>query len=472
MHSKKIINPIAIDLGAKHTGVFTAQYQAGHELKIDRGNQINQCGYVYNLEKDKFTLLMVKRTQARHQRRGYDRRQMVKRLFRVIWEKHFKLEWNSDVQQTISFLLNRRGFSFISGDYDAAILSQFPSEAYDLLPDELKNGVHNDGDCYDFNSALQAWSRDTKTLQGKLNAITNYQQKNKGQLPIWNFKISDFKLDKKINDFDNEKKSIKTHLYHLTYAVHKTHEEITNGARHRSKYFDEISKVLDSKRHTHGYLKNFQAKLSTGKFDNLDADRLTNLIGNLSNLELKPLRKYFNDIKHAKADYWDTDRFNEFYFKWICKQWRVNPDKDKDKADDANYDYGKLKDMCRKSSSAIEFLLTTDSNWTIPPYQDNNNRQPPCCQSLILNPKFLDDHYSNWQAWLQKLTKISEVEEYLGAFIPTLKELKTGSLKEYFHNKDKDLNARALQFIFDRAKASDLALSPLGFGGVAVAVYL
>ena len=64
---------------------------------------------------------MRDRTTARHQRRGHDRRQMVKRLFKLIWEQHLKLHWNKDVQQTISFLLNRRGFTFLTEEYNSEI---------------------------------------------------------------------------------------------------------------------------------------------------------------------------------------------------------------------------------------------------------------------------------------------------------------------------------------------------------------
>ena len=131
--SRRFISPISIDLGAKNTGVYFAHYPEKSVL-----DKIKKSGKVYQLEKDSYTLLMANRTAKRHQRRGYDRRQMVKRLFKLIWEKHFKLLWDKDVQQTISFLLNRRGFTFLTEEYDPEILSQFPRKAYDLLPKELQ----------------------------------------------------------------------------------------------------------------------------------------------------------------------------------------------------------------------------------------------------------------------------------------------------------------------------------------------
>ena len=137
-------------------GLTLAHYKAYSTL-----DKIEKEGKVYQLEKDNYTLLMTKRTAARHQRRGHDRRQMVKRLFKLIWEKGFALPWDQDVQQTSSFLLNRRGFSFLSEEYDAEILSRFPKEAYALLPKELQNKLQieaNEHGEYDFASELTEWA--------------------------------------------------------------------------------------------------------------------------------------------------------------------------------------------------------------------------------------------------------------------------------------------------------------------------
>ena len=105
--TEKWISPIAIDLGAKNTGVYYTHYKVGSGL-----GDIQKDGKVYQLEKDKYTLLMASRTAQRHQRRGFDRRQLVKRLSKLIWEKHFHLEWDKDIQPSVSFLLNRRGLLF------------------------------------------------------------------------------------------------------------------------------------------------------------------------------------------------------------------------------------------------------------------------------------------------------------------------------------------------------------------------
>ena len=603
MAKEKYISPIAIDLGAKNTGVYFAHYREGSAL-----GDIEREGKVYSLGKDNYTLLMANRTAARHQRRGYDRRQMVKRLFKLIWEKCFNLPWDKDVQQTISFLLNRRGFSFLTEEYDAEQLSRFPKEAYDKLPAGLKKEVkkNNEGE-YDFAGKINEWTQrqdaekfikkkcevietsiylaklraacDKHTRQGKsedskrdsnklrdldqnifkrlksigvkgleqaetesyryvtkkgeektyrysygdrvnLEAYINYAGKTKSIFEsicaldssagdtdpdLWSFNISSFNLETAVFGQPDEteenskkrksdnKKRIKTHLHHLAFALHKTLGELQSGGRHRSKYFDEINSVLNNESHTHNYLKRFCERLNRDGYQlpdaqPLNAEKFCNLIGHLSNLELKPLRKYFNDEEHKNGDYWNEGRLTQKFENWILREWRVNPQKDKLKVRGGKYDYEKLKDKWKnKSGNVVDFWLDTDPNWTIPPYQDNNNRRPPKCQSLVLNPSYLDDRYSDWREWLNGLKEIKDVETFLDGF--------GGALEEYFTDDDVDklikdrqrkyernhgkamsnrqtkaltkqiklgtrtrkdhLNARVLQFILDRVKDDD-----------------
>ena len=81
----------------------------------------------------------------------------MKRLFKLIWKEHFELEWRNDVQQTISFLLNRRGFSFLAEEYNAEILSRFPREVYNFLPAALKNEEQGSAEHINFQTKIQEW---------------------------------------------------------------------------------------------------------------------------------------------------------------------------------------------------------------------------------------------------------------------------------------------------------------------------
>ncbi|MEY8703315.1 type II-B CRISPR-associated RNA-guided endonuclease Cas9/Csx12, partial [Francisella philomiragia] len=617
------ILPIAIDLGAKNTGVFSALYDKGTKLE----NLNNKAGKVYELSKDSYTLLMNNRTAKRHQRRGIDRKQLVKRLFRLIWTEKLNLEWDKNTQQAISFLLNRRGFSFLEEKHNSELLAKTPFEIVMNLPEILQPSeedeiLEDNKIYYDLNYKLEELSQNSEDLTKAINSITRnvllaklkavcqkllsdgrylegkneanklsqissnkfdlmreyllkidnieiekYEYANKdGEIKqsayFWNdqynllkfiekkydnnelenikSRIDDLGLDENLwsfnpnGKFEIEKKRfevdektieelesaqtdkqkekvqlnikkqefeiLQNHIHHLAFALHNIKYELDSGSRHRSKYFEEVASVLLEQNHKEEYLRSFCQNLHAGKYINLNAKKLVNLIGNLSNLELKPLRKYFNDKAHTQADYWDEQKFAQTYCRWILGEWRVGS-KDKDKKDGAKYSYKELcNDLKREvgttqniKSSIIEFLADLDPCRTIPPYQDNNNRKPPKCQSLILNPKFLDTKYPEWQSWLDKLKSIQSVKEYLADFEDELKGLTTSKNQPYFieqkickcnqknteqsrsvlttpcrdftkkgqckttsgQRDQKDLDARVLQFIFDRVKASD-----------------
>ena len=564
---KEIISPIAIDLGAKNTGVYFAHYEAGSSP-----DTLCKEGKVYQLEENKFTLLMANRTATRHQRRGYDRRRMAKRLFKLIWCKHFGLQWDKDVQQTVSFLLNRRGFSFLKEEYNPEALSQFPDDLLGYLPNELRQVSETGHESNDYRSILEEWAynndldklKDAKTAinlePNKIRkelvriSITEtlheycFSQKEGGKFPGKKkdklSRLSAWILESWLKDgvqglphgpFGNtvdivgyldkqdstviedilgslqDPKSLKqqktdlkksmwffnsgkinmenvafggntdsdgfarAHLHHLAFAIGKVYDELDSGGRHRSKYFGEIESVLEKKDHRSGYLKRFCEQLDSGGYRGLTVKSLSSLIGHISNLELKPLRKYFNDKKHAAGktnkdgDQWDLDSITKLFRLWIMKEWRVNPEKDKLKAEGKIADYQELKRQWQdRQGSVVDFWLNTDPNYTVPPYQDNNNRRPPKCQSLLLNVDYLNERYPQWRVWVNALKEIDPVSEYLGGYDKDLENLRSGKGNAYFAYENSGsllvdsgrrgqaaLDARVLQFILDRVKAQD-----------------
>ncbi len=580
MPNRLVISPISIDLGSKNSGVYFAHYQAGSFL-----GEIEKEGKVYQLEKDNFTLMMVDRTARRHQRRGYKRRRLVKRLFRLIWCQEFGLEWDDKTQQAIGFLFNRRGFSFLTEEYDTEALKCFPKDAFNELPKKIQKEIVEIGDTCNLDEKMSEWKQlgqpeitkifatvdeESKVINRKLlmigrtnllkecckkridgkqieknkrnqkqyslsqwifdewddmgivglhsirekgnsvdlaeklnqqnssvaseilHSIPNDLDKEKAELNAspWNFNSKKFNLEKssferkivsgnsariKNKNLQAKKKWIRTHLHHFTFALHTVVQELSTGARHRSKYFQEINDVLECVSHEHGCLNTFCNKLQTGETrirngTSLTPESLANLIGNMSNLELKPLRKYFNDKRHKQGDFWDRNRLKKLFGNWILREWRVNPEKDLNKAQDAEFDYQTLRSNWKvHQGSVVDFWLEQSPSFTIPPYQDNNNRRPPKCQSLILNTKFLDNNYRNWRTWLKELLFLPEVNEYLGNYKKEMEELKSGKGTAYFRgeltNKPqldsgrrtaKDLDARILQFLLDRVKDEDV----------------
>ena len=218
----------------------------------------------------------------------------------------------------------------------------------------------------------------------------------------WDFKPENFNLKEECFTQEDDKKRINYHLHHLSFAIFKAQKELKSGGRHRSKYFEEIKKDIERKNHSYGFLKNFFKKLHDGEFAPLNSGSLTFLIGNLSNLELKPLRKYFNQKDYRTGDRWEEVNLEKIFDRWIRKEWRVDTEKDRDKAVGKKGDYEELKrHWASRSGSVVDFWLINDPFYTIPPYQNNNNRRPPRCQSLILNPSFLNNKLPGMEGMAQ-----------------------------------------------------------------------
>ncbi|WP_419243521.1 hypothetical protein [Photobacterium leiognathi] len=122
-----LISPIALDMGAKYTGVYLTQYQAGEslELAVKSGSVV--------MHTDNIQYSQAERTARRHQTRASKRRKMAKRLLWLILEKHYQLPQSSLTKlqvDAINSLLKRRGFTYLSEDVDEALLAQTASNPF------------------------------------------------------------------------------------------------------------------------------------------------------------------------------------------------------------------------------------------------------------------------------------------------------------------------------------------------------
>ncbi len=243
---------------------------------------------------------------------------------------------------------------------------------------------------------------------------------------VWDFELGKFDLAKIVeslshedledHDEDERYKYIKAHLFNFHYALHRIKLEMESGARFRSVYFENIEKDLKNlAQHSHLYLKNFAKAIN--QHTKLDNTKFHQLICHISNLELKPLRAYFNDetpvskgskdiISHKAAnggDQFHHSKLSRIASTWFMSNWRVSEEKDRQKKVE---DYQQLKAKWKEHNNEkkiIDFWLKTDPVLTIPPYQNMNNRHPPHCQSLILNGQYLDAKYPSWKEWLKAL---------------------------------------------------------------------
>lgn len=179
------------------------------------------------------------------------------------------------------------------------------------------------------------------------------------------------------------------------------------------------------------------------------------------------MRAYFNDktpIKkgqqHAKdetnfisnqaengGDTFNLEKLSRLSKTWFLKHWIVNKEKDKQKKVDSYHELKASWKAHANKNDIIAFWLNTDPKLTIPPYQSMTNRHPPKCQSLVLNEKYLDEHYPDWEDWLEQL----ETDDY---YTKKLSQLKNGKGNRDLINESA-IQLRQLQFILDTTKASD-----------------
>ena len=545
-----MISPVAIDFGAKKSGVYYAKYpRFAHYSKIQAFGQ--------ELEFDKYTALLKDRTANRHTRRRYQRLKFVKRLISVILKEHFQFPVE-DHLQAIGFLLNRRGFSRIDGEFNREYFKKFPKKAYEAFPDAVKKlfeyedldketidisekfeELTNHSDLntlkqvyeklyeknksiakeiiyFDYLKKIKESSKkrikdievqETKTEKKKLsqtsqwiidrlskklnikeleglckqkkpiNFLNYLNQKEKDSLilkqfsklsfeteqkkakaSIWNFKYDTFDLTKEEENetFNSESKGIKTHLQHFYYAIYKVHDEKESGALHRSKFFEDIAKSLNTNKQNqqklkHQYFKNFLQAID--KHPQLDRDKIYKLICHISNFELRPLRTYFNNKSYKDGkDVLDIKKLKSVFNIWILKHWRVTESKDGRKK---VIQYKDLKTKWKShKNNVIDFWLKTDPILTIPPYQSMTNRRPPLCQTLILNGNYLNKYYPNWEKWLNLLKK-EDTEKYSQELKIIKKRSKNNSdpIEPLINTNENKL--RMFQFIVDRSQKID-----------------
>ena len=296
---------IAIDMGAKNTGVFVA--------KSENEKIVEKKAFTIILDKNSITFSKVSRRNNRHRVRNQKRRKLAKRL---LWEILNKTSFNNNQIELIQGLLNRRGYTFLSSDLefeiDDKLLEFFESD------EELQSFKSKD-DLLEYFSELE----DKAVLK-----IDEFIEK----IPPKKFKpFKDFLI------------SIK--------------REIQTGSKPRKNY-----------------LKDIKAEIMEFNFIE-EKEKFYNLIGNISNLQLRVLRKYFNQKFDDKFD--DKKlykKLNDYFKRFHDKDFENN-----------------LLPVFEKFISSKEFLENCNPELTIPPYEDMNNRNTYKCNSMLIKDEIADE---------------------------------------------------------------------------------
>ena len=345
-----LISPIGIDLGSKYTGVYFNQYLQGEIL-----TEGDHRGFVV-VDNGKKVWMQSERTQRRHSRRAIKRRKLAKRFFMMLNEFVLKLDLSSKVstgqslEEFLMGLFNRRGFTRLEEEFDIDFLEENRQRVLKLL---------------DISEEKQ------KTLGSLFLEIAKNQEL---------FAKCNAKLDEST---DKDDKPLKKQIRE---GLDKTHTSIIEGHKHRKEYLDNI--FSDMKR-----------VLNSTLLTELSVEGLYRLIGNISNFQLRFLRKYFNDIGMIDKDLWHEQKFNNLLNDYMSS-WHVKTDIEKKNLKELRFNFS--------ANQGYKFLTLSDPTLSIPPYEDQNNRDPQVCYSLILTAEKLDQHLKGWERY----TRFNENKTY------------------------------------------------------------
>ncbi len=409
----KYISPIAIDLGAKNTGVVFTHYIEGAE-------PLSHKGVTFVLDVNNFTVSQKERLVNRHRMRGEQRRKLAKRLFFLILEKEYGLKQEQiKIWEFIRGLLNRRGFTYLQEESEGEESVTVPLDfAKYIFPDEFKDCKE---DILDFIRE-QADEDENKALT------------------LWkNLRDKDCKeeLKKFIEEYtDYSRRDSESYLKQIKETAKGLIKEIEQGNKPRKKYLEEIWADIQINAELEKLLSKSTKPISLKEF--------YHLIGHISNMQLRGIRKYFNDINMSKGNgYWDEKRLTKYYVRWL-KSWHVPKDKPSKK-----YQSDLIRQAEKENKSALQIFFQNDPKISIPPFEDQNNRRIPTCQSLLLSAVELDKHYEGWREIVKALT--DKQDFYKIDNISSILEEQKKSLQGFIHKNQagKNFPTKEIPFDFD-----------------------
>lgn len=334
---------ISIDMGAVNNGVFYCVYDESAIKKKDAKALI--------IDKNKINFSKKSRRENRHRVRSYARRKLAKRYFLNL----FEIDSLSNSQKESVFgLFNNRGYTFLSSDSEFEEISEITSEFLQEYLEEL-GAFRTKEEFEKFLSKFEELEDLEKFVDEKVEQIEKITQLNKAEIA------------KEFINYKDDFKTIKDDLKNIKKLFLQIVDEIKNGAKPRKKYLQELKKEIVS--------LDFIA----------DKDAFYNLVGNISNLQLRILRKLINQKDRAKQFEKLKNYFWTFHYK----------------SEDEKQRKAKLFDALKNAKTIEEFFTTCSPLLTVPPYEDMNNRSTYKCNSLHLNIELQKEQFKSLKKILE-----------------------------------------------------------------------
>ena len=309
------------------------------------------------------------RTATRHHQRTNNRYKKARKLIFCILAYIIKRALTKDEQEAISSLMLRRGYTRLETEIDLDSLKDCP---VDLFYQCCPNLFNNDMPLYD----QFVMNCDDTTIYKYRDCLSSIKEAVS--------KLSD----------KNEKNTYSSTLKTINDFIDKFIDQKEFGHKHRTEYLENIQKDIQKDSRLQELIK-----LIPGE------DKLYNCIGNISNLQLRALRWYFNDESMKNSVKFNPKRFKDVWLR--AYKYFHYPVASTQNDDNKNIEIIEKKNEFLKriehADNIIDVLLTQNPITTIPPYEDQNNRRPPIDQTLLLSPLALDTQYSGkWENWVQK----------------------------------------------------------------------
>ncbi|MGN1209955.1 MAG: type II-B CRISPR-associated RNA-guided endonuclease Cas9/Csx12, partial [Duodenibacillus sp.] len=366
---------IALDLGAKFTGIFLANHRAGQPLV---SSDTQACTLVMPSDGDGLSYSSQSRRAARHRMRGRKRFALARKLlFAIVEGRLSKLGISPNnteirkIHEALSALLKRRGYSRIEASADLTVLDAADPSIFSAHPGlgQYFSGLDSLGTQWEHVcenvSELRRFFHDPDIPHAKKELKKYFSS----ALPD---------LDKK--DLEDGVAALNVLLEDAKNLL----QALECGHKHRSEYLAAIREDIPHDSRLIAVCSAFGG-----------CDRLWRLVGNLSNLQLRAYRWYFNAPFMANGNIWDAGRLQ----KNIVRAFQFfHP------APGQCASHKKLIDELKETDDIVECLCTLDPERTIPPYEDQNNRRPPLDLTLLLSPSALTQQYGeNWKVWARSL---------------------------------------------------------------------
>lgn len=357
---------INIDMGINHNGIYYASLESA---KSSEEKYILKDKSAVCINKGDINYSKAGRRLKRHITAGYQREKLAKRLFDEVININ---DYTKEQQEILHGLFKNRGFTYLT-----------ISDEFEQVDDEYINYIEEK-----INHNQSIILKDLYTLEDIENAINMYSSDDEMLLKYIGSVLQEIKIIlEPYNQYLEKKKELKKNKIKddnvkppLTSGVYKSLKNI------RDIFLSQQKEITLGQKPRKTYLKDIEKLVNQIDFvDKFFHKELYNIVCNISNLQLRCLRKYFN----GKYD----DKFNnqllgdKLYKFYISRHYRKD---DKNELESKEYLKPFLLSL-KEDRDGLKFLKTAEPLYTIPPMEDMNNRGGSKCNVLLIKEEIIDD---------------------------------------------------------------------------------